>query len=125
VRLVSLHTVKPLDETLLQACFSSGTIVATLEEPSILGGLGGAVAEWLSEQGPCAARLLRFGTADHFLHRLEAHGRHVRAQVLRDEEEVGDDVLGRALELGAQLRVLSRDADGASVGVALRKKRDG
>jgi transketolase len=65
---VSLPTVKPLDTALLQQVFAASQVVATLEEHSILGGLGGSVAEWLSEQSAPCARLLRFGTADEFYH---------------------------------------------------------
>ena len=46
----------------------SSRIVATLEEHSILGGLGGTVAEWQSEQPDRGARLMRFGSADAFYH---------------------------------------------------------
>ncbi len=67
-RVVSMHTVKPLDEELLRDVFATCRVVATVEEHSRLGGLGGAVAEWLSEQTPQAARLLRLGTDDVFLH---------------------------------------------------------
>jgi transketolase len=41
--------------------------VATIEEHSVLGGLGGAVAEWLAA-ARAPGRLLRFGTPDEFLH---------------------------------------------------------
>jgi len=68
VRLVSFHTVKPLDEALLQESFAGGSLVVTLEEHSVIGGLGGAVAEWLADQAPVPARLLRIGTPDHFFH---------------------------------------------------------
>ena len=64
----SFHTVKPLDEELLADAFSRFRIVATVEEHSILGGLGGAVAEWLADHGRMNARLLRLGTPDAFLH---------------------------------------------------------
>ncbi len=67
-QVVSLHTVKPLDESLLSEIFSKHTVVATIEEHSIVGGLGGAVAEWLADQTPQKARLLRFGTSDEFFH---------------------------------------------------------
>jgi transketolase len=70
VRLVSHHTVKPLDESLLTECFSTASLVVTLEEHSVLGGLGGAVAEWLADQVGPRARLLRIGTPDAFLHRV-------------------------------------------------------
>ena len=65
---VSMPTVKPLDTALLQTAFSTSQIVATVEEHSVIGGLGGAVAEWQSEQPVRGARLLRFGTADEFYH---------------------------------------------------------
>lgn len=65
---VSFHTVKPLDEALLVDVFARCTVVATIEEHSILGGLGGAVAEWLADRAPEKARLLRIGTSDQFLH---------------------------------------------------------
>ena len=65
---VSFHTVKPLDVQLLRHVFSNCRLVATVEEHSVLGGLGGAVAEWLSDQIAPRARLVRLGTPDSFLH---------------------------------------------------------
>ncbi len=78
---VSLHTVKPLDEPLLARLFSERRLVATIEEHSRIGGLGGAVAEWVCDQPRDAirARLLRIGTPDAFLHEAgdQAHARRV------------------------------------------------
>jgi transketolase len=68
VQVVSMHTVKPLDEECLAGLFSGMSVVATIEEHSVIGGLGGAVAEWLATQSPRKARLLRVGTSDSFLH---------------------------------------------------------
>ncbi len=51
--------------------------------------------------------------------RAEAQLRHVLAHLLGDEEEEIDDVLGRALELRAQRRILRGDAHRAGVQVAL------
>jgi transketolase len=68
VQVVSMHTVKPLDEDCLAEIFSRTTVVATIEEHSVIGGLGGAVAEWLATQPPRKTRLLRIGTSDSFLH---------------------------------------------------------
>ncbi len=67
-QVVSCHTVKPLDETLLNEAFARFNVVVTLEEHSISGGLGGSVAEWLADRPPQKARLLRIGTADAFLY---------------------------------------------------------
>jgi transketolase len=67
-QVVSFHTVKPLDDALLEDIFSRCTVVATVEEHSVLGGLGGSIAEWLADRAPHKARLCRIGTADTFLH---------------------------------------------------------
>jgi transketolase C-terminal domain/subunit len=60
--------VKPLDEPMLGTVFAESRPVVTLEEHSTLGGFGGAVAEWLSEQATPRAKLLRQGTHDRFLY---------------------------------------------------------
>ncbi len=63
----SFHTIKPLDEALLAEVFAKFKVVATVEEHSILGGLGGSIAEWKTDAG-APGRLLRFAAADEFLH---------------------------------------------------------
>jgi transketolase len=68
-QVVSFHTVKPLDEDLLSEVFSRFNAVVTVEEHSILGGLGGSIAEWLSERTLKKARLLRIGAGDAFLYK--------------------------------------------------------
>lgn len=61
---VNIHTIKPLDaELVIKAAGKTGNIV-TVEEHSIIGGLGSAVAEVLAEQ--CPARMLRIGVEDTF-----------------------------------------------------------
>lgn len=67
-KVVSFHTIKPLDEQSLAEAFANFRLVVTVEEHCILGGLGGSVAEWLADHSPARARLLRCGTADEFLH---------------------------------------------------------
>jgi transketolase len=66
--LVSWHTVKPLDDELLQEMAATTRWLVTLEEHSVLGGLGGTIAEWLTTHGPFPVRLLRIGTPDEFYH---------------------------------------------------------
>ncbi len=69
-QVVSLPTVKPLNTALLAELFARFPIVATLEEHSLIGGFGSAVAEWLVDlETPPGARLVRFGTGDRFLHK--------------------------------------------------------
>lgn len=67
-RVVSLHTVKPLDRELLSEVFSRFPVVAAIEEHMLAGGLGSAILEWASENEAPASRLLRFGMPDRFLH---------------------------------------------------------
>jgi transketolase len=50
VRVINMHTIKPLDkEKVLQA--AKGKVIVTAEEHSIIGGLGSAVAEFVAEEG--------------------------------------------------------------------------
>jgi len=61
---VNMSTIKPLDhEALLRISAICGLIV-TVEEHSIIGGLGGAVSEFLSENNP--TRVMRIGIRDNF-----------------------------------------------------------
>ena len=61
---INIHTVKPLDkELLVNAAKSSGAIV-TAEEHNVIGGLGAAVCEALSES--CPVPVLRVGVEDEF-----------------------------------------------------------
>lgn len=64
VRVVNLHTVKPLDKELIIRCARETGAVVTAEEHSILGGLGSAVAEVLVENS--TAPLIRVGIRDVF-----------------------------------------------------------
>ncbi|WP_027364969.1 transketolase family protein [Desulfotruncus alcoholivorax] len=64
VLVLDMHTIKPLDEQALVAAARATGAVVTAEEHSILGGLGGAVAEVLSEQYPVP--VLRVGVRDTF-----------------------------------------------------------
>jgi transketolase len=65
-RVVSFHTVKPLDETCLRDAFDRFALVATLEEHSRIGGFGSAVAEWLADARIAPEKFIRFGTPDAF-----------------------------------------------------------
>jgi transketolase len=67
VQVESFHTVKPLDIERLAEIFQQFPLVVTLEEHSLISGLGGAIAEWLTTQNNPKARLIRFGTRDEFM----------------------------------------------------------
>jgi len=63
-RVLEVHTIKPLDvEGVLQAARVTGALV-TVEEHSIVGGLGGAVAEAVTDTFPVPVK--RLGVADRF-----------------------------------------------------------
>jgi transketolase len=66
-KVVSLHTVKPLDDALLEDAFKRFKAVVVVEEHSVIGGLGSAIGEWIVARRLSAARLLIFGTPDEFL----------------------------------------------------------
>lgn len=59
VRVVNMATIAPLDIEAIQAAATTGAIV-TVEEASVRGGLGGAVAEVLATSTPCPMRILGF-----------------------------------------------------------------
>lgn len=67
--IVHVPTIKPLDtETLLpRAC--AARLVVTVEEHSILGGLGSAVLEALADTGTAVGPVLRLGIPDQWTHR--------------------------------------------------------
>jgi transketolase len=64
-RVLSMHTVKPLDEAALRACAEETHSLFTIEEHSRIGGLGSAIAEWSAMNGVPGPRCL-FGAEDCF-----------------------------------------------------------
>lgn len=63
-KVVNLHTLKPIDKELIIKCAKETGAVVCAEEHSIIGGLGGAVAETLAEAQPVP--MLRVGIKDMF-----------------------------------------------------------
>jgi transketolase len=61
---LNICTIKPLDDDLILASAAKTGRVVTAEEHSVIGGLGGAVAEMLSEKLP--VRMARIGIQDRF-----------------------------------------------------------
>ena len=76
-RVMSIPTIKPLDaEAICRAAAETGVIV-TIEEHSITGGLGSAVAEVLAESG-ASVRFRRFGVPDELRHAVGSQA-HLRS----------------------------------------------
>ena len=61
---INMSTIKPLDEETLLTAAQSSKLIITAEEHSIIGGLGGAVCEYLSEN--CPVTIKRIGINDTF-----------------------------------------------------------
>lgn len=64
VRVIDIHTIKPMDEAILVKAATETKLIVTAEEHNIIGGLGSAVSEVLSEKSP--AKVLRVGVMDTF-----------------------------------------------------------
>ena len=64
VRVLDVHTIKPLDEETILRAANESKVIFTVEDHSIIGGLGGAVCELLSEKFP--KRVIRIGIRDEF-----------------------------------------------------------
>jgi transketolase len=62
--LLDMHTIKPVDRQALVSAAEKTSLIVTLEDHNIIGGLGSAVAEALSEAFP--RRILRIGVPDQF-----------------------------------------------------------
>jgi transketolase len=72
-RVVSLHTVKPIDRSLiLKAARETGAII-TVEEHQLQGGLGSAVAEVLCDGGEAPKKFLRIGLPDVYVSKVGTH----------------------------------------------------
>ncbi|MCK5609353.1 hypothetical protein KAR91_46195, partial [Candidatus Pacearchaeota archaeon] len=86
VRVVHMHTVKPLDREAVVRCADETGAVLTVEEHSIIGGLGSAVAEVLAEEGRGNVPFARLGIKDAFI--------SVNAGYRELQKELGLDVEG-------------------------------
>jgi transketolase len=64
VRVIDMHTVKPLDAGAIEKTAKETGAIVTAEEHNIIGGLGSAVAETLAETAPTPME--RIGIRDHF-----------------------------------------------------------
>ncbi len=82
VRVIDMHTIKPLDEEILLAAAKETGCIVTSEEANIVGGLGGAVSEYLSSV--CPVPVIRHGVADEF-------GRSGAAQKVLDAYHLNAD----------------------------------
>lgn len=64
IRVVDIHTIKPIDEDMIVKCAKETKKLISIEEHSVIGGLGSAISEVLTEK--CPAKLVRMGMKDCF-----------------------------------------------------------
>lgn len=64
VRVIDIHTIKPIDREIIIKAASETKGIVTAEEHSVIGGLGGAVSEVVTED--CPTRVLKVGVLDRF-----------------------------------------------------------
>ena len=64
VRVVDIHTIKPIDKEMVVKCAKETKKLISIEDHNIIGGLGSAISEVLSDEYP--AKLVRLGVNDTF-----------------------------------------------------------
>lgn len=64
VRVVDIHTLKPIDKEAIVRCAKETKRIITVEDHSIIGGLGSSICEILAEEYPC--KVTRLGINDSF-----------------------------------------------------------
>ena len=64
VRVVDIHTIKPIDDEMIVKCAKETKKLISIEEHSVIGGLGTAISEILTEK--CPTKLVRIGMKDCF-----------------------------------------------------------
>jgi transketolase len=91
-RVLSMHTLKPLDTEAVLAAAAETSAIATLEEHSVVGGLGSAVAELLSELDGAKVPFKRLGMPSAF-------SPHIGSQeYLLAQHGLSDDAVAVSLE---------------------------
>lgn len=64
IRVVDIHTIKPIDEDMIVKCAKETKKLISIEDHNIICGLGSAISEVLTSKYPC--RLIRLGIPDTF-----------------------------------------------------------
>ena len=91
VEVIDMYSIKPIDEEQIREAMSK-KLVVTVEEHSMMGGLGAAVAEVMSEDAH-GCKLLRLGIADRF--DLAGDYEFLLAQNRLTVDLIAEDVLNR------------------------------
>jgi transketolase len=65
-KIISMHTIKPLDQQAILDAYSTTNAIITLEEHTIYGGLGSSIAEFLADNQLLGKKFLRIGLEEGF-----------------------------------------------------------
>ncbi len=84
VRVIDVHTIKPIDKDMIIKCAKETKQIITVEDHSIIGGLGSSVCEVLSENYP--VKVKRLGINDQF-------GKSGKAEELMDYFKINADAI--------------------------------
>lgn len=87
---VNIHTIKPIDADIIVKNAKETGLVLTVEEHSVIGGLGSAVADVLAENAPC--KLVKIGVNDEFGHSGPA------VDLLKEFGLCADNIVAKARE---------------------------
>lgn len=72
-RVISMHTVKPIDRKAIVAAAKETGAIITVEEHQLNGGLGSAVAEVLCDECVAPRKFLRLGLPDKYVSKVGGH----------------------------------------------------
>lgn len=89
IRVVDVHTLKPIDEDMIIKCAKETKRLISVEDHSIIGGLGSIIADVLTEKYPCS--LTKMGVKDRF-------GESGKATELMHKFEIDSDAIVKEIE---------------------------
>lgn len=90
VRVVDIHTIKPIDKELIIKCAKETKKIITVEDHNVIGGLGSCVCEVLAQNYPTKVKML--GIQDKF-------GKSGKAEELMHEYEIDTEAIVKSIEL--------------------------
>lgn len=109
VNLIHVSTLKPFGDDVLTAAIERSRVIITMENHSIIGGLGSAVAEYVTDHG-LGKKVVRLGLRDTYAH--GASTKYLMREYGLDSAALLDAV---AMELGVDLRVTPEEIETVSM----------
>ena len=95
-RVVNMHTIKPLDKEIIEKSAKDSKLIVTVEEHSVIGGLGSAVSEALTNVDSNVRQLI-IGISDEFKHAAEYN--HLIKEYGLDPVSIAEKIKDRYMKL--------------------------